>query len=250
MALLNESVNITTQTVASATPSLISTTPSVGSIGDALMQMLYSVIAFLPSLVAAIVILLIGWVVGRLLGKVISGILDKIGVDDALLKTSVGKAIEQSGTSVVTFFDLIVRWFIYLMAIVAAANILQLEFLTSLLQSIVVYLPHVALFLIILIVGFIFVDLFADILEGWGKTQDIEFLGLIIMLLRIFFYFIVLVLALSQLLIDLTIIYTFVTPIAWGVGLGLGAGIAIFIGFGLKDRAPQIMDDMLKKISK
>jgi small-conductance mechanosensitive channel len=212
--------------------------------------MLYSVIAYLPNLVAAIIILIIGWLVGRLLGKVISGILDKIGVDDALLKTSVGKAIEQSGTSVVTFFDLIVRWFIYLIAIVAAANILRLEFLTSLLQSIVVYLPHVALFLIILIVGFIMVDFFADFLEGWGKTQDIEFLGLIIMLLRVFFYFIVLVLALSQLLIDLTIIYTFVTPIAWGVGIGLGAGIAIFIGFGLKDRAPQIMDDMLKKISK
>jgi small-conductance mechanosensitive channel len=162
----------------------------------------------------------------------------------------VGKAIEQSGTSVVSFFDLIVRWFVYLIAIVAAANILQLEFLTNLLQDIVLYLPHVAMFLIILIGGFILVDYFADLLDGWGKTQDIEFLGVIIMLLRVFFYFIILVLALSQLLIDLTIIYTFVTPIAWGVGLGLGAGIAIFIGFGLKDRAPRMMDDMIKKFSK
>jgi len=214
------------------------------------MQMVYSVIAFIPNLVAAIIILIIGWLVGRILGKVISGILDRIGVDDALLKTSVGKAIEQSGTSVVSFFDLIVRWFIYLIAIVAAANVLQLEFLTTLFQSIVVYLPHIAMFLIILIAGFIMVDYFADLLDGWGKTQDIEFLGVIIMLLRVFFYFIILILALSQLLIDLTIIYTFVTPIAWGVGLGLGAGIAIFIGFGLKDRAPRMMDDLIKKFSK
>jgi small-conductance mechanosensitive channel len=217
---------------------------------DALMQMVYSVIAYLPNLIAAIIILIIGWLVGRILGKVISGILDRIGVDDALLRTTVGKAIEQSGTSVVSFFDLIVRWFVYLIAIVAAANILQLEFLTNLLQDIVLYLPHVAMFLIILIGGFILVDYFADLLDGWGKTQDIEFLGVIIMLLRVFFYFIILVLALSQLLIDLTIIYTFVTPIAWGVGLGLGAGIAIFIGFGLKDRAPRMMDDMIKKFSK
>jgi hypothetical protein len=214
------------------------------------MQMVYSVIAYIPNLIAAIIILIIGWIVGRILGKVISGILDKIGVDDALIKTSVGKAIEQSGTSVVAFFDLIVRWFIYLIAIVAAANVLQLEFLTSLFQSIVVYLPHIAMFLIILIAGFIMVDYFADLLVGWGKTQDIEFLGVIIMLLRVFFYFVILILALSQLLIDLTIIYTFVTPIAWGVGIGLGAGIAIFIGFGLKDRAPAMMDDLLKKISK
>jgi small-conductance mechanosensitive channel len=225
-------------------------TQSVGSIRDALMQMVYSVIAYIPNLIGAIIILIIGWIVGRLLGKVISGILDRIGVDDALLKTSVGKAIEHSGTSVVTFFDLIVRWFIYLIAIVAAANVLQLEFLTSLFQNIVVYLPHIAMFLIILIAGFILVDYFADLLVGWGKTQNIEFLGVIIMLLRVFFYFIILILALSQLLIDLTIIYTFITPIAWGVGIGFGAGIAIFIGFGLKDRAPAMMDDLLKKISK
>lgn len=223
---------------------------SVTSISDALMQMVYSVIAIIPNLIAAIIILIIGWIVGRLLGKVISGILDRIGVDDALIKTSVGKAIEQSGTSVVSFFDLIIRWFIYLIAIVAAANVLRLEFLTTLFQNIVLYLPHIAMFLIILIAGFIMVDYFADLLEGWGKTQDIEFLGVIIMILRIFFYFIILILALSQLLIDLTIIYTFITPIAWGVGIGLGAGIAIFIGFGLKDRAPAIMDDLLKKIEK
>jgi small-conductance mechanosensitive channel len=257
MALTSELTNATTQSAVATTPAVVSTPPpvvsstaSVSSIGDSLMQMLSSVIGYLPNLVAAIIILLIGWVVGRLLGKVISGILDKIGVDDALIKTSVGKAIEQSGSSVVSFFDLIVRWFIYLIAIVAAANILRLEFLTTLVQSIVVYLPHVAVFLIILIVGFILIDYLADFLEGWGKTQNIEFLGVIVMLLRIFFYFIVLILALSQLLIDLTIIYTFVTPIAWGVGIGLGAGIAIFIGFGLKDRAPAIMDDLLKRMSK
>jgi len=58
------------------------------------------------------------------------------------------------------------------------------------------------------------------------------------------------ILALSQLLIDLIIIYTFVTPIAWGVGIRLGAGIAIFLWYGLKDRAPGIMDEMLKKIGK
>ena len=100
MATLADSTNAATQ--------------SVGSISDALMQMVYSVIAYIPNIIAAVIILIIGWKVGRLLGKVISGILDKIGVDDALLKTSVGKAIEQSRTSVVTFFDLIVRWFIYL----------------------------------------------------------------------------------------------------------------------------------------
>jgi len=225
-------------------------TQVVGSVGEAVMQTTYSVISFLPTLVAAIIILVIGWIIGRLLGKVVSRILDKIGVDDALRKTSVGKAIEQSGTNIVHLFDLIVRWFVYLIAIVAASNVLKLDFLSNLFQTIVFYLPHVLMFLIILIVGFIVVDYFADILQGWGKTQNIEFLGVIILMLRIFFYFIILILALSQLLIDLTIIYTFVTPLAWGVGLGVGAGIAIFLAYGLRDRAPGMVDDMMKRFSK
>jgi hypothetical protein len=74
--------------------------------------------------------------------------------------------------------------------------------------------------------------------------------GGIIVVLRGFFYFVILMLALSQLLLVLTIIYTFITPIAWGVGIGLGAGIAIFLWFSLKDRAPGMMDDMMKKLSK
>ena len=225
-------------------------TQVVGSVGNAVMQTTYSVISFLPTLVAAIIILVIGWIIGRLLGKVVSRVLDKIGVDDALRKTSIGKAIEQSGTNIVHLFDLIVRWFVYLIAIVAASNVLKLDFLSNLFQTIVFYLPHVLMFLIILIVGFIVVDYFADLLNGWGKTQNIEFLGVIILLLRIFFYFIILILALSQLLIDLTIIYTFITPLAWGVGLGVGAGIAIFLAYGLRDRAPGMVDDMMKRLSK
>jgi Mechanosensitive ion channel, conserved TM helix len=230
--------------------STTSATQSVSSMGDALEQMVYSMIAYLPKIIGALIILFIGWVVGRILGKVISRFLDKVGVDDALAKTSLGKAIERTGTGIVAFFDLVVRWFVYLIALLAAANVLGLAFLTDLMHDIVVYLPHVLMFLIILIAGFIVVDFFADIAGAWAKTQDIEFLDIIILGMRVFFYFIVGMLALSQLLIDLTIIYTFVTPIAWGVGLGVGAGIAGLLIFGLKDRAPGIMDNLMKKVSK
>ncbi len=223
---------------------------TVGSIGDALMQALYSVIAFLPNIIAAIIILIIGWIVGRVLGSVISKVLDKIGVDDALRKTSLGQAIEDSGTNIVHLFDLIVRWFVYLIAILAAVDILQFAILSDLFQDFILYLPRIVMFLIILIAGFILVDYFADIILKWGKTREIEFFSIIVLLMRVFFYFVILILALSQLLIDLTIIYTFLVPIAWGVGLGVGVGIAAFLAYGLKDRAPEMMDNLMNRFSK
>ncbi len=63
-------------------------------------------------------------------------------------------------------------------------------------------------------------------------------------------YFVTAILALSQLELDLTIIYTFVTPIAWGIGIGLGAAIAIIVGFGLKNRSEAIMDKVIDSFSK
>jgi hypothetical protein len=81
-----------------------------------------------------------------------------------------------------------------------------------------------------------------------GEAQRIEGFGVIAMALRAFLYFVVVILALQQLLIDLSIIYVFVIPLAWGVALGLGAAIAIIVGFGLRDRAPEIMDRLIGRV--
>ena len=83
-----------------------------------------TIIDMLPKIAGTIIVLIIGWIVGRIIGKGISQVLDRVGVDDALRKTVIGKALERSGVTVVRFFDLIIRWFIYLIAVFAAADIL------------------------------------------------------------------------------------------------------------------------------
>jgi hypothetical protein len=206
------------------------------------------VILFLPNLIAAIIILIIGWILGRVLGRIVSEVLDRLGVDDALRKTSAGQHIERSGTNISRLFDLIVRWFIYLIAILTAVSVLQIPALTAAVAAIVAYIPNIVAFIIILVAGFILIDWLMDFLQSMGETQQIQGFGLITLLLRAFLYFVVAILALQQLLLDLTIIYAFVVPVAWGVGIGIGAAIAIIIGFGLKDRAPEMMDRLMGRM--
>jgi small-conductance mechanosensitive channel len=205
------------------------------------------VILFLPNLIAAIIILIVGWILGRFLGRVVSEILDRIGVDDALRKTSVGRYIERSTTSIVRLFDLIVRWFIYLIAILAAVSVLQIAALSVFVAAIVAYIPNILAFLLILIIGFIVVDWGVDFIRHFGETHQIEYMGMVTMLLRVFFYFVIVILALEQLLLDLTIIYVFLVPVAWGIGIGLGAVIAIVAWFGMRNRAPEIVDSAMGK---
>ena len=44
-----------------------------------IQQMANETIAFVPNLLAAVVILVIGWIVGRLLGKGVAALLDRLG---------------------------------------------------------------------------------------------------------------------------------------------------------------------------
>lgn len=204
--------------------------------------------AILPALLGALVVLFVGWIIGRLLGKVVRIIFEKSGIDAYVIRSPVGGPFLKTGITLGYLGDIIVRIFVYFLAIMVAADILAIDALTRFLESVVAYIPNIVVFGIILLVGFVFIDYLAIMLEKlYGNLSFFRFVNLG---LRLFLYFVVVILALSQLKIDLTIVYTFVTPIAWGIGIGIGAGIAVLIGYGLKDRAPQLMDQFLREIQK
>jgi len=200
----------------------------------------------IPGIVGAIVALIIGWIAGQALGKGVSKILDKIGVDDALRKTIIGKSIEKSGITCVHFFDLIVRWFVYLIAILAAASILNIAVLSDFLNSVVSYMPSFIAGVFILLFGFIIVDYFTDFFRTFGREAKIEFTGMIANGLRLLLYFVIIIMSLSVMRIDVTILYIFATALAWGIAVGAGAGIAIAVGWGFKDVVREKADRWIK----
>ena len=196
----------------------------------------------LPVILGAIIILFIGWVAGRLIGKAVRIVLDKIAEQEIISKTDFSGSVKKSGLTIGYLGDITVRLVIYLIAIIAAVDLLNLEHLSSLMTAIVTYIPHIVAFIAIIIAGFILVDYFIDFLGKFYSTKGIELISPVMMILRIFLYFVIVILGISQLMLDLTIIYTFVTPIAWGLGIGLGAAIAITFWYGMKDRSPAIVD--------
>jgi hypothetical protein len=204
--------------------------------------------AILPALIGAIIVLLIGWIIGRVLGKLVRLFFEKSGIDAYVLNSPVGGSFKKVGITLGYIGDLIVRVFVYLLAIMVAADILNIEALTRFIERAVSFVPNIVVFGIILLVGFILIDYLSMMLEKlYGQ---LALFSLVNIGLRLFLYFVVIILALSQLELDLTIIYTFVTPIAWGIGIGIGAGIAILLGFGFKDKSPQMVDQIIKELQK
>lgn len=203
------------------------------------------IVTILPVLIGAVLILLIGWIVGRLLGKAVRMVLDKLQVDNLFADSSFLKALAGAGITISHIFDIVIRLFVYLIAVLAAVDLLNLDYLSALMKDIVEYIPHIIVFVLIVIIGFVLIDYFADFLLKFHTTANVDLMAPVILVMRIFLYFMVAIFALSQLRLDLTIIYTFLTPIAWGIGIGLGAAIAIIFWFGLKERGAQIMDQLM-----
>ena len=203
------------------------------------------IVATLPVVIGAVLILVIGWIAGRLLGKAVRMVLDKLKVDSLFADSSFLKALAGAGITISYIFDVVIRMFVYLIAVLAAVDLLNLDYLSALMKDIVEYIPHIIVFVMIVLVGFILIDYFADFLLKFHPTANVDLMAPVILLMRVFLYFVVAIFALSQLKLDLAIIYTFLTPVAWGIGIGLGAAIAIVFWFGLKERGAWIMDQLV-----
>lgn len=199
------------------------------------------IVFYLPKVVAALIILIIGWIVGKAAGRLAAGLLDRMGVDDAVEKTFLGDMIKRAGMTVRGVFDALVRWFIYIIFIVAAINVLDIPALTLLLSQFVLYLPQLIVGILVLVVGLILVNFIMNWIGRELVSNRVAFADMITIALKAFFSLVIIILALDQMLIDTTIIYTFLVPIAWGIGVGLALAVGIGVGWGSKDAVSEYL---------
>jgi hypothetical protein len=136
------------------------------SLTDSLYDMTNEAIAFLPTLLAVIILIIVGWIAGRALGKIGAKILDRIGLDDLILKTSLGTMIGRTRVTVVEFFDAAIRWFVYIIFAVIIIDLLQIEIVADFLTSIILYIPIILSALAVLIIGLLVVDFLASIVKN------------------------------------------------------------------------------------
>ncbi|MBI5253490.1 MAG: hypothetical protein HY930_03720 [Euryarchaeota archaeon] len=202
---------------------------------------------YILKIIAALVVLIVGLYAGRVFGRVISKVLDKAGLNELIRKTVVGEHIEKSGVQLVGISDLVIRWFIYAVALMAAVDILGIGFLTTFLLDAIGYIPSLVAGIVILLVGLVAVDFIVEFIKTTTKELKIEYISAVTFVIRISLYLMILVMALDQFKIKTTIIYALITPIAYGIAIGAGIGLGIAIGWGLKDAVAKAAEKKLKE---
>lgn len=129
--------------------------------GDAFMASLQSawirLVDFLPQLLGALVILIIGLLAASALGKIVKQLMVYTHLDNLLEKMEI-KAEARKLNINLSFAGLVgwtVKWFFIIVTFIAVADILSVNQITQFFESVLLYLPNVLAAIFILAIGMV-----------------------------------------------------------------------------------------------
>ena len=189
-------------------------------------------VAFLPRLIGAVVILLIGWAVGIGVARVVRAIADRVEVDRAVVSTPLGSILGGTEAAVSRAIGTIAKWFVYAIAILAAADVLAISLLSEWIQTAVSYLPAVVAGLLVIVLGFVVADFIGDAIMRTQAATENAYTAWFATATRLFLYFTVLVIGLSTMGVETEILTVFAQALAWGVAAAIAIGVGIAVGWG------------------
>jgi hypothetical protein len=200
------------------------------SIGEMFSNMVGDIIAAIPSVIAAIIIILIGYGIGIIVGTAANKIIEKLGIEKGFDKTTAGQAFRNAGLDLSNFVGAILKAFITILAVILAIQILNVGgTIGTYLAAIANYLPRLLGGILIIVFGIILVDFLATLIGRMLKPMfpeaKSEIADMLKNLLLIGLIAFILLLALDILLLSGATIY----PLILGFVL-IGAGVALTDG--------------------
>ena len=204
----------------------------LGNVPGFLQDVIANIVAFLPRLVGALVILLIGWIVGAAIGKLVRRVADGLGIDQRARDTPLGRMGGDTSDPVSKFLGKISAWFVYALAILAAANALAIPILSQWIATAVAYLPAFIAGLIVIIGGFIVADFIGDMITRTGTSMNEQYSSMFATGVKFFLYFMAITIGLQTMGIAVGILYVFARAAAWGLAAAIAIGVGIALGWG------------------
>jgi small-conductance mechanosensitive channel len=198
---------------------------------ESVSRVAIQILEYLPSVLGAVVLLLVGWGVARLLRYATGQITEKNLVRLAHTRPMDTRVQQpRSYSAAPNIVSRIVFWVVVLFFVLAAAQVLDLEVVSSLLTSVTAYLPRLLAGLLILFIGLWFAEVTRAVLSRTSKKIGIEQNEVLGRLGQILVLLIVFSVAAGQIGIDNTLLVALVA-ILFGVTFG-----AIALAFSLGAR--------------
>ena len=192
---------------------------------------LITFLSFIPALIGAIIILVVGWFLSGLLARLLVGILERVGFERAAEKTGISGFIARTGVRDARASRVVgelVKWFIRLIFIEAAATALQLTAVTDVINRVVLFIPNLIVALILLMIGALIARFVGDLVRGSASEMGFGNPNMLASLARAAIMAFAVLVAINQIGIAASLVNTLFMGIVFA--FALAAGLAFGLG--------------------
>jgi small-conductance mechanosensitive channel len=196
-------------------------------------QLIAQFSAFFPKFIGALTILIVGWIVARTVGKILSKVLATVGVDKLAEMFQDIDIVQRSGGMKAKVSDMVARVVYYMMMlifIIAATEVLGVAAITQLFTDLMNYLPSLLTAAVVFLIGVFVADMIQGAVLTLCQSMGIPSSKLIASVVFYFLFVTIAVSALAQAKINTDFISANLTVL-----VGAGA-LAFAVGYGLASR--------------
>lgn len=211
------------------------------------LELFEALMAYLPDLVAAIIILIVGLIIAGALSRLVQRLVELTKIDAMLAKIDIIEKLNQSGGKVLlsAVVGWLVKWFLILVTLIAVADILRLDSFNQFLVSIAGYFPSVVVAVLILVAGIVLGNGVRDVIIRLIASSQLRVGRIVARIAQVSIVVFAVMAALIQLQIAATLIQTLFMGIVFM--LALAGGLAF--GLGGREAASELIADLKRDIS-
>ena len=204
-------------------------------------------IGFLPSLLGAIVVFIIGWMIATLLGKLAKQIVQTLRIDQILSKMNLKRNLERANLKLDSgkFIGELVRWFFIIVFMMAATDILGLSQVTDFLKQVILYIPQLMVAVLILLAALLIANFLEKLVRASVEAAGLKSANFLAMVTK----WAILIFAILAALLQLGIVPALIQTLFTGIVAALVVSAGLAFGLGGRDMATQILNKLRKDVT-
>ncbi len=199
---------------------------------EALTKLLDQFIRFVPNILGAILIVVVGYIVSRIITTILKRLLAAVGLDRLGARLQRIDVVQRSEIeiSLSTILAQLIYYFLMLVILVAATDVLGMEEVSSLVGSAIEYVPNLLAAIVILVIGAILADALRNITAVTCRSLAIPAAGMIGSIVFWFVFIAIAITALAQAQLETEFIVANLSILVAGLAL------AFALAYGLAAR--------------
>lgn len=208
-------------------------------------QFLNEIATALPKIIGAILILIIGWIIAKLIKRLFVRILKLVKFNYLTEKSGIDQFLKEGGANVnaIDVIGTLIYWFIMLIVIMATLNSLNLTVASALFNEIMLYIPNIVVAIAILIIGIYLARMVSQIIKTSLKGMQDKTSNLISQIAFIAIIVLTVFVTIGQLNIAKEIMNSAFIIIFGAICLAL----ALAFGLGGREKASEILEELFKR---